>query len=368
MLFAPRHNTVKVGLSILVILLATVHAPPAYAEQNSCICCHEKQNPGLVADWKRSKMYSKGLDCDTCHGDAHTKSDDSAMAKRPSISTCERCHDSQAKQFREGKHALCEVALTTGNMAKKLWKKAPDIVEKSCAVCHLTMGEKGGQCDACHTRHRFSPDEANRPEACLPCHVDNHPQYESYYNSKHGAIYRAEGLTGRSPTCATCHMNNGNHKVLTSWGFFGVRKEEPDERHAECQQGVIDYLSTLGPILAPNSHRATLAEWQDLRNDMLDICSGCHARSFCQAELDKCDKVLKKANCIANDIAITAKKLQENGEMNEEDLFWLYRNEVHAQRIGLYINAFHQYPEGVLKKWLHLQQVLRDVSKKKVDR
>jgi hypothetical protein len=77
-----------------------------------------------------------------------------AMAKRPSISTCERCHKSQAKQFREGKHALCEVALTTGNMAKKMGKKVPDIVEKSCAVCHLTMGENGGQCDACHTRHR----------------------------------------------------------------------------------------------------------------------------------------------------------------------------------------------------------------------
>jgi len=32
--------------------------------------------------------------------------------------------------------------------------------------------------------------------------------------------------------------------------------------------------------------------------------------------------------------------------------------------MGLYINAFHQYPEGVLKKWLHLQRVLRDVKKK----
>lgn len=348
---------------IFLILLVITPCIQLYADQNSCTTCHEKQNPGLVADWKKSEMFKKGLDCDTCHGNAHRKSDDSAMAERPSISTCQRCHSSQAKQFREGKHALCEAALTTGNMSKKMRKKAPDIVRKSCAVCHLTMGENGGQCDACHTRHRFSPEEAKRPEACLPCHVDNHPQYESYYNSKHGAIYRSEGLTGRSPTCATCHMNNGNHKVLTSWGFFGVRKEEPDKKHAECQKGVIDYLTKLGPILAPNSHRATLAEWQELRNDMLNICSDCHVRSFCLAELEKCDQVLKNANCIASDIAMTAGKLQKNGEMNEEDLFWLLRNEVHAQRMGLYINAFHQYPEGVLKKWLHLQQVLRDISK-----
>ena len=347
----------------LPVLLLIIPAPGLCAEDDSCIGCHGKQNPGLVADWKRSSMSTKGLQCNTCHGDAHTKSDDSALAERPSIATCEKCHKNQAKQFREGKHALCEKALTTGNMAKKMGKKAPDIVEKSCAVCHLTMGENGGQCDACHTRHRFSPKEAKTPEACLPCHVDNHPQYESYYNSKHGAIYRAEGLTGRSPTCATCHMNKGNHKVLTSWGFFGVRKEEPDKKHAEYQKGVIDYLTKLGPVLAPNSHRATLAEWQALRNDMLAVCSNCHAESFCRAELDKCDKVLKKANCIANDIVMGVNRLQENGEIKEEDAFWLLRNEVHAQRMSLYINAFHQYPEGVLKKCLHLQRVLRDVSK-----
>ncbi len=353
----------KSKIFVFLILLVIMPCTRFYADQNLCITCHEKQNPGLVADWKKSAMSKKGLQCNTCHGDAHTKSNDSAMAKRPSISTCERCHKNQAKQFREGKHGFSEVALTTGNMSKKLWEKAPEIARKSCAVCHLTMGENGGQCDACHTRHRFSPEEAKRPEACLPCHAGDHPQYESYYNSKHGAIYRAEGLTGRVPTCATCHMNNGNHKVLTSWGFFGVRKEEPDKKHAECQKGVINYLSKLGPILAPNSYRVTLAEWQRLRNDMLNICSGCHARSFCQIELEKCDEVVKKANCIVNDIVTRVEELQENGEMNKEDLFWFFRNEVHAQRMSLYINAFHQYPEGVLKEWLHLQQVLRDVSK-----
>ena len=357
-------NIMKTVWWLLLILMLIISVPCLCAEDDFCTGCHEKQNPGLVADWKKSAMSKKGLQCDTCHGDAHTKSDDSAMAEKPNISTCRKCHKSQAKQFTEGKHALCEEALTTGNMSKKMRKKAPDIVEKSCAVCHLTMGENGGQCDACHTRHRFSPEEAKSPEACLPCHVDNHPQYESYYNSKHGAIYRSEGLTGRSPTCATCHMYKGNHKVLTSWGFFGVRKEEPDKEHAKCQKGVIDYLTKLGPILAPNSYRATMTEWQDLRNEMLDICSDCHARSFCRAELDKCDKVLNKANSIANDIAITARKLQETGEMNEEDIFWLLRNEVHAWRMGLYINAFHQYPEGVLKKCLHLQKVLRDIKKK----
>ena len=354
----------KTIMRILLILILIVPAADLCAENDSCTGCHEEQNPGLVADWKNSAMSTKGLQCETCHGDAHTKAADSALAKRPNIATCERCHKSQAKQFREGKHALCEAALTTGSMSKKLWKKAPEIAQKSCAVCHLTMGENGGQCDACHTRHRFSAKEAKKPEACLPCHVDNHPQYESYYNSKHGAVYKAEGLAGRSPTCATCHMDKGNHKVLTSWGFFGVRKEEPDKKHAEYQKGVMSYLEKLGPVLAPNSHRATLNEWQDLRNDMLDICSGCHARSFCWEELEKSDDVVKKANCIANDIAMKAKKLQKNGKMNEEELFWLFRNEVHAQRMSLYINAFHQYPEGVLTKWLHLQQTLRDVKKK----
>jgi hypothetical protein len=45
-------------------------------------------------------------------------------------------------------------------------------------------------CDACHTRHTFSVQEARQPQACQTCHMGfDHPQWEMYSGSKHGVRY-----------------------------------------------------------------------------------------------------------------------------------------------------------------------------------
>ena len=80
-----------------------------------------------------------------------------------------------------------------------------------------------GSCSACHSRHDFSARRARQPENCGKCHLGpDHPQKESYDESKHGVAFRdligdmnldaqpngCSGATTRAaPTCATCHMS-----------------------------------------------------------------------------------------------------------------------------------------------------------------
>ena len=91
----------------------------------------------------------------------------------------------------------------------------------SCLQCHSVATK----CDSCHTRHRFDPDEARRPEACITCHLGPpHPDDETFFASAHGKLYLAEGdqwdwsksLTkGNYPgsTCVYRHQSGGEHKT-----------------------------------------------------------------------------------------------------------------------------------------------------------
>ena len=93
-----------------------------------------------------------------------------------------------------------------------------------------------GKCDSCHTRHLFSAEEARQPEACETCHMgEDHSQYEMWSSSKHGVIHHTDGGSGRAPVCQTCHMQDGDHAVMTGWGFLGLRL--PD-RHEAAQSSL----------------------------------------------------------------------------------------------------------------------------------
>jgi len=350
-------------LTCFLTLLIILFPLNLYSEQNSCVDCHEKQHPGIIADWKKSKMAVKGLKCSACHGGEHHGQDDYLKARMPAISTCEKCHLQQAVQFKKGKHALAEIALKIPPMGHKVKKNAPIVFETSCAVCHLEAGKNGGQCDACHGGHMFSAQEAKKPEACLPCHIGNHPSYEAYYHSNHGALYKMRGLDSGAPTCSTCHMNNGDHKLMTSWGFFGIRPGEKDKEHAKYQKPVIRALKTLGPILAPESTRNSFEEWSKLRADMISVCSNCHSTSFAKKQLERGDEVVKQANKVAAKAILAAEKLRSKKVLSEEDYFWFLRDKIHAQRMSMYIHAFHQNPEDVLLNFIQLNGVNRDIKK-----
>nr|WP_321400185.1 multiheme c-type cytochrome [uncultured Desulfobacter sp.] len=358
-------------MGALVTVFLAHWTQAAFARTNAaseCIRCHRTLNPSLVKDWELSSMAVSGMKCTQCHGSAHTNETDSKKAVMPNIKVCGTCHTTQAKRFTMGKHGKAEAALSISAMGKKVKAQASGVFDKSCATCHNSICKDGGRCNACHGSHRFSAREARKPEACLPCHMGNHPQYEAYGNSRHGALYRARGLDGSVPTCATCHMPDGDHMVKTSWGFFGVRGEEPDPQISADQETVKGAVEMLGPILAPDSFRPDMAEWTEHRNKMVEICSQCHAKSPVRENLAACDNIVAQANHLAAGFIKSADKLKEQGILDQKEYFWLIRDKMHAQRMGMYISAFHQSPEGVLLELIHFKRATMAVQKQQSEK
>ncbi|MBF0140424.1 MAG: hydroxylamine oxidoreductase [Magnetococcales bacterium] len=199
-----------------------------------CLECHTAITPGIVKDWRTSRHASadKPVFCPACHGEDHQK------LTFPTPQTCGGCHPQRLAQMEEEKkygfpsHALAmERAVDSKHFADK-----PKAEVASCLQCHSVASK----CDSCHTRHRFDPAEARRPEACLTCHSGPpHPDDEAFFASPHGQRYLTEGNTWdwskplrkgnyQIPTCAYCHMKDGNHQVADKavWKF-GIREVNP---------------------------------------------------------------------------------------------------------------------------------------------
>ena len=84
-------------------------------EALQCIECHSKKTPGIVENWKSSRMAHAGVSCYDCH----TVKKSSPMASQcegvkgtniftsPMVSpkTCARCHPKEVEQFSKSGHA-----------------------------------------------------------------------------------------------------------------------------------------------------------------------------------------------------------------------------------------------------------------------
>jgi hypothetical protein len=174
----------------LVIFMAVVFVSPAFAQD--CVECHKKVTPGIVNDWQISKHFQNKISCSECHGDEHKSTQDVAKVKIPTPDTCATCHEARVRQFKAGKHAAAWAAMKA--MPTIHWQPM-GLTEgmKGCGGCHKiglkTEAEikdlkKSGagfgvaSCDACHTRHTFSVQEAKQPQACQTCHMGfDHPQW-----------------------------------------------------------------------------------------------------------------------------------------------------------------------------------------------
>jgi hydroxylamine dehydrogenase len=293
----------------------------------TCVECHGKTTPGIVTDWKLSKHGAIGLDCATCHGKEHNASDDVAKAAIPKPETCAPCHAERVKQYKAGKHAFAWAVMES--MPTIHWQ--PMIMTegmKGCGGCHKigvkteadiqvikknSPGFGTASCDACHTRHTFSVEEARQPQACQTCHMGfDHAQWEMYSASKHGVRFllkqnKVLPNTASAPTCQTCHMQEGNHEVRTSWGFLGVSFPMPDDKKWEEDRAVIlQALNILGRernttsrllvVQGAQMARLNKEEWQKERDRILTACSRCHSKNFAQGELEKGDHMIREAD------------------------------------------------------------------------
>jgi hypothetical protein len=298
-------------------------------EAQLCIDCHSKLKPGIVADWANSRHAHANITCIDCHaaGPAdpyiskiHLGYSDTKVTPIVSPKDCSRCHPNEATQYAESKHA---------NTLQIIWKIDPWLnagmnndIERAtgCYHCHgsvvkLIKGEfdektwpnvgvgrlnpdgSKGSCSSCHTRHRFSLAEARKPEACGQCHLGpDHPQIEIYEETKHGAIYHAEGdqwnwnaapgtwtpgVDYRTPTCSVCHMS-GVRDVPTT--------HDVTERLA---------WETQAPFtVRPNDFKPMPAktDWKTERQKMEKICLACHSSPWTDAHFHSFDEAVRNYN------------------------------------------------------------------------
>ncbi len=298
-----------------------------FAQGPNCVDCHKTVNPGIVSDWQLSKHSSAGVGCDVCHGSAHSTADDVQRVRIPTPQVCAECHPEPFEQFMGGKHAHAWAVMK----AMPTTHRAPlALIEgmKGCGGCHKIglksedeikhLKQQGAgfgvaSCDACHTRHLFSVQEARQPQACQTCHMGfDHPQWEMYSASKHGVRYllKQNGIlpdTVAAPSCQTCHMQEGNHAVRTGWGFLAVRLPLPEDPQWKADQTtILQALGVLDPAGKPTARldavkaldvaRLTQEDWQGERDAMVKTCGQCHSQNFAKAELGKGDDMIREAD------------------------------------------------------------------------
>ena len=308
----------KVVIGLIVGGLA-LSVSPAWAKNSECEECHAKLQPKLVEDFNRGKM-AESLTCKACHGTSHKGMDDVDKAKLPTIETCKMCHDEQAEQYLAGKHAKGLLAIDA--LPFTHGQPKPYIAgQKGCGGCH-TLGlvdasvrqsenrkyyKYGMDCQNCHTRHAFSKEEAQEPEACQTCHMGfDHPQWEMWSSSKHGVAYLLDRDEHRGPKCQDCHMPGGDHRVRTAVGFLGLDLTTTDPEMQQYQAvilkalGVLDekgqYTALLDVVKAGDMVRLDKKDFDAERKRITDQCRQCHGGAFVDAIMKNADLMLKEIN------------------------------------------------------------------------
>jgi hypothetical protein len=292
---------------------------------------------------------SEDMDCTGCHGDGHKGNDDVDKALLPTIETCAECHEDQASQYLDGKHALGFVALSA--MPNTHGQPDPFIAgQKGCGGCHsqgiITQEDRqreerqyykyGMDCQNCHTRHAFSKKEAQQPEACQTCHMGfDHAQWEMWSGSKHGVTWlmnRAmdeDGDTSRAPTCQDCHMPDGNHRVFSAWGFLAVRLPEEDEEWMGYRVTILKGLGVLDAEGQPTDRlelvkagkiaRLTKESFDAERARFVTICEECHTPNFVAENFKNADAMVKEIDKLFAEAIEIVAGLYQDGVIVYED-------------------------------------------------
>ena len=382
---------------------------PAVTLASTCVECHTDVTPGAVNDWKLSKHFGEGVTCSDCHGEGHTSASDVSKVSLPTPEVCAGCHEEQVGQYSKGKHALgwasYKAMPTTHNLPMALVDG-----QKGCGGCHKigtkseeeiqALKAKGSTfghaaCDACHTRHTFSVEEARQPQACQTCHMGfDHPQWEMYSSSKHGVRYllQQNGTISEevsAPTCQTCHMPNGNHEVRTAWGFLAVRLPLPEDPTWKADQvTILQALGVLDPdgnptgrldvVKAADVARLDQESFDVERNKMLAVCSECHSENFAKEELAKGDDMIREIDHLLAEAIREIAGLYQDGVLPkpegyayafpdlltfhdaptviEQTLF-----EMHLKhRMRAFQGAFHANPDYAL--WYGWSEMTRDLA------
>jgi hypothetical protein len=358
----------KVWLLVLVVMLAALgFSDLAAAKEEKCITCHRNVSPGMVADWEASTHSGEDVTCSTCHGDKHKNAKDARLAVLPDETVCAECHQDQFDQFVKGKH---QFGWTSMNALPITHLEPDELMEggRGCGGCH-NMGVKSeaqkkeqrdkgyryqnNSCDECHTRHAFSKKEAQDPKACEQCHMGyDHPQWEMWSSSKHGARYamKEKGKLpekAAGPSCQFCHLPDGTHENRTAWGFLGVRLPLPEDKQwAADRVTILKALGVLNPetgeptarldaVKAVDMVRLTEEAWSTEREKMISRCKLCHSEQYAREQLEMGDAIMQKTDrLLAQAIDIVA-GLYKDGIIKKPDNYaFAYPDFLHFMQTG----------------------------------
>jgi hydroxylamine dehydrogenase len=323
-----KHLKVVLGVLALSMIFA-FNANAKISEQTQqCMECHKDIMPGIVDQWQDSNHWQAGVGCYECHaaneGDADAMDHNGFLvATIVSPKDCAKCHPKESAEQEASHHAKAGDILNTNDGLLGQTLGGEPAVAVGCRQCHGSLvkvmpggkldpstwpntgigrvnpdGSKG-TCSACHTRHRFSKEQARQPEVCGKCHLGpDHPQKEVYEESKHGILYHAfkddmnmdkpKWVAGEdyydAPTCSTCHISATpdlpvTHDVGTrlSWN-----------------------------LRAPVSKRTE--NWEKKLGDMKSVCNSCHGDVFVSGFYQQLDDLVDLYN---TKFAIPARDIRE---------------------------------------------------------
>jgi len=343
-----------------------------------CIRCHSGYNAGILMDWSGSIHAKVNVTCWDCHrvteagaawiSDAHAEYSRTPVSGIVTPARCAMCHPQEVEQYSRSKHANTLQIIDTVDKWLIYGMNNQTELATGCFACHgtrVTFDDSGpvehswpnvgvgranpdgtyGSCTSCHTRHVFSIEEARKPEACGQCHLGpDHPQIEIYNESKHGAMYHAEGDTWnwrpedftwtagvdyRAPTCASCHMSEAT----------GVEKtHDVTERLAwELQAPLTIHPSEFAAFPAGT-------DWREERAKMKAVCFQCHSAQWVDGHFTNMDAVIEKYNDLYYTPAWeVVSKLYASGLLSQdyhfdEELEWefyeLWHHEGRRARMG----------------------------------
>jgi hydroxylamine dehydrogenase len=326
------------------------------SEEGACLECHQRENPGIYADWFSSIHAKVGVTCSDCHclsdesavwiSREHVRFDRRPVSGLVSPERCSMCHEEEVEQYQRSKHANTLEIINT--IDKWLIYGMNNESERTtgCFACHGTtvvfvegkplegswpnvgVGRKNpdgklGSCTSCHTRHSFSVAEARKPEACDQCHLGpDHPQIEIYNESKHGTIYRAEGDSWnwrpedftwsagtdyRAPTCASCHMS-----------------EAPGVEKSHDVTGRLAWELQAPLTIRPSQFEPWPAstDWREERKRMRAVCSQCHSGGWVEGHFTNMDNVVQLYNrSYYEPVREIMDRLYAAGELSQDSYF-----------------------------------------------
>ena len=78
-----RFTLLAIGAFLLAFMLfLAINSLSIKAQDSECVTCHEDETPGIVEQWRQSKM-APAVDCAICHGSEHMDDTDVAEALIP---------------------------------------------------------------------------------------------------------------------------------------------------------------------------------------------------------------------------------------------------------------------------------------------